>query len=137
MGRIKKHEPRICPKCGKIMDTRRNDAKQCRKCRRKQQSDTGNKINIERQQIISDNKLKEKSLKKIKPFLIERFSDELDNPELYKKENTDLLLDIFQNSEDYFIIDYLGRTKKDIIKEKKEEFKDIIEAVKRHSSTSS
>lgn len=37
-----------CPKCGEPMDTKRKDAKQCRKCRREQASYTGNKINEEK-----------------------------------------------------------------------------------------
>lgn len=137
MNQIKNWETKICPKCGKKMDTRRNDAKQCRSCRRKQQSDTGNMINTKNREIESNFKLKERSLSKIKPILIDEFSEELKDPELYKKDN-ESLLDRFQNPLDYTPINILGQSKKDIIKLKKMEFESLIDTVKRRiNSTSS
>jgi hypothetical protein len=59
MDKTIKPERRICPKCGKAMNTKRTDAKQCKFCRRKQQSSAGNEINKSRRESIKREKQNE------------------------------------------------------------------------------
>jgi DNA-directed RNA polymerase subunit M/transcription elongation factor TFIIS len=127
-----------CPKCGKLMDTKRSDAEQCRSCRRAQQDKKSHEIKKRKRGLKAfsdiETKVEESGIKELieKDILLD-LEKSLEDANNVSKEDFDFL----KNEIVY------GFEKRDLPKVQDErlrrlregEFKDIFDKVKQLTSS--